>query len=106
MANTLMLLRVDGCPTQDDDLSFPLKSWLSIIADTINSSIDAIELNINFLNQYISVDGFIVPSLTAVEIAAIAADLVNGVLLYDTTNNVYVGQQAGSLVKFTTSSYP
>lgn len=33
-------------------------------------------------------------------------DVKNGVLLYDTTNNVYVGMQSGSLVKFTTTPYP
>jgi hypothetical protein len=32
--------------------------------------------------------------------------LTNGILLYDTTNNVYVGMQNGALVKFTTSAYP
>lgn len=30
----------------------------------------------------------------------------NGILLYDTTNNEYVGMQSGALVKFTTTSYP
>ena len=30
----------------------------------------------------------------------------NGSFLYDTTNNVYVGMQNNSLVKFTTTSYP
>jgi len=30
----------------------------------------------------------------------------NGIFLYDTTNNVYVGMQSGALVKFTTSAYP
>jgi len=32
--------------------------------------------------------------------------ITNGILLYDTTNNVYVGMQAGALVKFTTTAYP
>ncbi len=30
----------------------------------------------------------------------------NGILMYDTTTNVYVGMQNGSLVKFTTTAYP
>ncbi len=34
------------------------------------------------------------------------ASVSNGVLLYDTTTNVYVGMQNGSLVKFTTTAYP
>ncbi len=33
-------------------------------------------------------------------------DIGNGILLYDTTNNVYVGMQSGALVKFTTTAYP
>ena len=32
--------------------------------------------------------------------------VTNGILLYDKTNNVYVGMQNGALVKFTTSAYP
>lgn len=106
MANSLMLQRIDGSPLQEDELSQPLKSWLAVLADTINSTIDAIELNVNVLNKYVGSNGLIVPSLTAAQIATLAPNLVNGVLLYDTTNNVYVGQQNGSQVKFTTSSYP
>lgn len=34
------------------------------------------------------------------------AAVSNGILLYDTTNNVYVGMQNGALVKFTTTAYP
>lgn len=30
----------------------------------------------------------------------------NGLFIYDTTNNVYVGMQSGALVKFTTTAYP
>lgn len=33
-------------------------------------------------------------------------DIGNGILLYDTTNNVYVGMKSGALVKFTTTTYP
>ena len=33
-------------------------------------------------------------------------DIGNGILMYDTTNNVYVGMQSGALVKFTTTAYP
>jgi hypothetical protein len=91
----LMLLRIDGCPLQEDELSFALKSWLSVLADTINSSFDAIELAFNPLT--------IVP-MTAAKIAA--ASFTDGVIVYDSTNNEYVGQQSGSLVKFTTSPYP
>lgn len=96
-----MLLRIDGCPLQDDKLSFPLKSWLAVTGDTINSSFDGIESALNLLTAQ---------SMTQVQIVALAAKspavIGNGILLYDTTNNVYVGMQGGSLVKFTTTSYP
>jgi hypothetical protein len=34
------------------------------------------------------------------------SNITNGVLLYDTTTNKYVGMISGSLVQFTTTSYP
>lgn len=96
-----MLLRIDGCPLQDDKLSFPLKSWLAVTGDTINSSFDGIESALNLLTAQ---------SMTQVQIVALAAKspavIGNGILLYDTTNNVYVGMQNGALVKFTTTAYP
>ena len=96
---SLMLLRIDGCPLQEDELSFALKSWLSILADTINSSYDLLEGVLSPL---------LATSMTAAEIVAAftAGELVNGVLLYDTTNDEYVGMQAGVLKKFTTTNYP
>ena len=93
------LLRIDGCPLQEDELSFPLKSWLSIIGDTINSAYDAIENGFYYLTP---------TGLTQAQILAAFSDglLLNGVLLYDTTNNEYVGVQSNALVKFTTTAYP
>ena len=93
------LLRIDACPIQEDKLSFPLISWLSLVADSINGAYDAIEYALFYL---------VLTGLTQTEITAAFTDgqLSNGVLLYDTTNNVYVGMQAGSLVKFTTTAWP
>lgn len=95
----LMLSRIDGCPLQEDELSFPLKSWLSVLADTINSSYDALELLLNPIKA---------TPMTALQIASAftAGTLINGVFLYDTDNNEYVGMQSGALVKFTTAAYP
>ena len=96
-----MLLRIDGCPLQQDDLTFELKSWLAVTGDTINSSFDSIESALNLLTAQ---------SMTKTEIIALAAAspavIGNGILLYDTTTNVYVGMQSGALVQFTTSPYP
>lgn len=92
-----MLTRTDGCPLQEDKLTFELKSWLSVTGETINSSFSDIEQAFNVLTAQ---------SYTAEEITDLLPNITNGVLLYDTTNNVYVGMQSGSLVKFTTSAYP
>jgi len=102
---TVDLLRIDGCPLQGDELSFQLKSWLAVLADTLNTTFDILQPNINVLNSYVSAQGISVPKLTAVQIAALTG-LPDGILLYDTTNNVYVGRQSGALVKFTTTAYP
>ena len=95
----IALLRIDGCPLQEDDLTFELKSWLSVTGDTINSSFDALEMALNLLYAQ---------GLTAAQITAMFTDgnLTNGVLMYDTTNNEYVGVQSGALVKFTTAAWP
>ncbi len=70
-----------------------------VLVDSLNESLGDIQDAFNFLAA---------PSYTAAEIASMftAGDLANGNVLYDTTNDVYVGMQAGSLVKFTTTPYP
>lgn len=100
------LLRIDGCPLQEDKLSFALISWLAVLADTLNSTFDLIEQNINTLNTYASAEGFAVPKLTAAQIIDLGVTPPNGWLCYDTVNNVYVGKASEALVKFTTSPYP
>lgn len=94
-----MLPRIDGCPLQEDKLTFELKSWLSVTGDTINSAFDAIDAGFKLLTAQ---------PLTQTQItdANTNGQLVNGVLIYDSTNNVYVGRQNGLLVKFTTTTYP
>lgn len=93
---SIFLTRIDAVPLGSDELSTPLKQWLSILVDTLNEIIGATEGSFNLLT---------VQSYTAVEIAALTS-LSDGILLYDSTNNVYVGKQAGVLVKFTTAAYP
>ena len=96
---TYFLLRADGCPLQEDKLSFELTSWLSVLGDTINSTFDIIEANMNLL---------VLQPMTQTQITDAFTDglLIDGTVIYDSTNNVYVGQQSGALVKFTTTSYP
>lgn len=97
---TLFLDRIDSAPIINSDKFDPqFLQWLWVLVDTLNEDISDIQNAFNLLTAQ---------SYTAAEIAAlnVAGDLVNGILLYDTTNNVYVGMQSGSLVKFTTTAYP
>lgn len=96
---TIFLDRIDSVPIINGDFDPQFFQWLWVLVDALNENINDIQNALNLLTAM---------SYTAVEIAAmnLAGDLVNGVLLYDTTNNVYVGKQSGALVKFTTTAYP
>ena len=94
---SLFLQRIDSAPLNDSDLSPEFRQWIAVLIDTLNEIIPTVQDSFNFLTA---------PSYTASEIAAMSTDLENGVFLYDTTNNVYVGKQSGVLVKFTTTAYP
>lgn len=95
----IFMARIDAVPTSDNDFKVPFLQWLWVLVDTLNEDIDTLQNALNFLTA---------PNYTAAEIASmeIAGDLGNGIFLYDTTNNVYVGKESGSLVKFTTTAYP
>jgi len=96
----LFLERIDSAPIADNDtFDYQFLQWLWVLVDTLNEDILNIQQSFNFLTA---------PNLTAAEITAMntAGDFGNGILLYDTTNNVYVGKQSGALVKFTTAAYP
>ncbi len=96
---TVFLDRVDSAPIVNSDFDAQFLQWLWVLVDTLNENINDIQGAFNLP---------VAMGYTAVEIASMqsAGDLVNGVLLYDTTNNVYVGKQSGALVKFTTAAYP
>lgn len=96
---TIFLDRIDAVPLQGEDFTFEYNSWVAVLVDTLNENLSDIQTALNL---------FTAPNYTAVEIADLlsAGSLVNGIVLYDTTNNVYVGMQNGSLVKFTTAAYP
>lgn len=77
--------------------SFEFSSWISVLIDTLNEDINKLENAINNLAA---------PSFTAAELVAMTPNIQNGQLFYDTTNNEYVGVQAGVLVKLVTAAYP
>ncbi len=88
---------IDSAPIHSDDLSVELTQWLTALVDNLNYTISLLQ---NFINQPSAA------SLTSAQITSVSASWPNGVLFYDTDLNVYVGKQAGSLVKFTTAAYP
>jgi len=96
---TIFLDRIDSVPIINGDFDPQFFQWLWVLVDSLNENINDIQNALNLLTAM---------SYTAVEIAAmnVAGQLGNGILLYDTTNNVYVGKQSGALVKFTTTAYP
>jgi hypothetical protein len=92
--------RIDASPIASNtfDPHFFLQ-WLWILVDSLNESLANIENAFNI---------FTLVSYTQTQITDMntAGNLDDGVILYDSTNAVYVGRQAGSLVKFTTTPYP
>ncbi len=95
----LFLDRIDSAPILYGTFDVQFLQWLWVLVDALNEDIGDIQNAFNLLTAM---------SYTAVEIAAmnVAGSLGDGILLYDTTNNVYVGKQSGTLVKFTTAVYP
>lgn len=97
---TLFLDRIDAVPIAGSTEFDPqVTQWLWVLVDALNENWLDIQNALNLLTAM---------SYTQAEIVAMdgAGQLNNGVLLYDTTNDEYVGRQAGSLVKFTTTPYP
>ncbi len=96
---SLFLDRIDSAPILDKEFDAQFLQWLWVLVDTLNEDISDIQNALNLLTAM---------SYTAAEIAQMESDgdLVDGVLLYDTNNNVFVGKQSGALVKFSTVAYP
>lgn len=96
---SVSLDRIDSAPIANSDFDYQFLQWIWVLVDTLNENLISLEF---------AFDLFTVTNYTQAEILAFQAggQLGNGVILYDTTSNVYVGRQNGSLVKFTTASYP
>ena len=96
---TVFLDRIDSAPVINGDFDPQFLQWVWVLVDTLNENFSDIQNLFNVLAA---------SSYTAAQIATMntAGDLADGIILYDTTNNVYVGRQSGSLVKFTTAAYP
>jgi hypothetical protein len=97
----IFLNKIDAVPVLSDNFDYPFSTWLAVLVNVLNENIQDIQDDFNLLTA----QSYTATQITAMQ-TAIPSQLSNGVLLYDTTNNVYVGKINGSLVKFTTTSYP
>ena len=96
----IFLDRIDAVPIASNTQFDPqFLQWLWVLVDALNENWVDIQNALNLLTAI----GYTQTEITDMQAAG---QLSNGVLLYDTTNNLYVGRQAGSLVKFTTTPYP
>jgi hypothetical protein len=95
---TVFLDRVDAAPLSNTNFTFEYMQWVSVLVDSLNEVLEEIQDNLNLNTSQ---------SYTAAQITALnAAGLPDGVILYDTDTNVYVGKENGTLVQFDTSPYP
>ncbi len=96
---SVTLDRIDSAPIASSDFDHQFLQWLWVLVDSLNENMTALESAFSL---------FLATSYTQTQITDMntAGTLGNGVILYDTTNHVYVGRQNGSLVKFTTAVYP
>ncbi len=92
----LFLQRIDSVP-MTEMLPPDFNQWTTVLVDTLNESLRTIQNSLNLP---------LMPQLTSVQIASLDATLANGVIMYDKDLDVYVGKEAGTLVKFTTTPYP
>lgn len=95
----IFLDRIDAVPIANSKFDAPFLQWLWVLVDSLNETLGDIQGLFNLLTAQ---------SYTDTEIAQMESDgdLVDGILLYDTVNHVYVGRQNGALVQFTTAAYP
>lgn len=95
----VVLDKVNNVPMRWEDFPSYFTQWLANTVDTMNEVIQD-------LQEFI--DALPATPYTSTQITDLftAGSLPDGVLLYDTTLNEYVGQISGALVKFTTTPYP
>lgn len=96
---TIFLDRMDSVPVINAGIDMQLMQWFWVLVDSLNEDITDIENALNLLTAQ---------SYTSTQITDMqtAGTLADGMLLYDSTLNEYVGRISGSLVKFTTTPYP
>lgn len=58
------------------------------------------------LQKNLGESGFAISQQAATSVASAMANMPVGTILFDTTNDEWVGKTSGGLVKFTTTPYP
>lgn len=96
---SIFLDRIDSAPISNLGIDPQFLQWLWVLVDSLNENLSDIESAFNL----ITLSGYTQTEITDMNSDG---DLADGIILYDTTNNVYVGRQNGSLVKFTVGAYP
>jgi hypothetical protein len=99
--STIFLDRIDAAPILNEDFEPAFATWLAVLVNVLNEDIQDIQGFFNLLTA----QSYTAAQIVAMQMAS-PAILSDGVLMYDSTNNEYVGRISGSLVKFTTTSYP
>lgn len=96
---SIFLERIDSAPLANTNFDMQYMQWVGNLIDTLNEVISDTQNAFNLLEA---------SDYTDTQIAALQADgeLADGVILYDSVNQVYVGRQGGALVQFTTAAYP
>ncbi len=96
----IFLDRIDSSPIANiNEFNYQFLQWIWVLVDVLNEDLNSIQAALTLLTA----NGYTQTEITDMNTAG---QLSDGVILYDNTNNVYVGRQNGSLVKFTTSAYP
>lgn len=96
----IFLDRIDASPiSYINEFNFQFLQWIWVLVDVLNENMNTVQTALTLLTA----TGYTQTEITDMDSAG---QLSDGVILYDNTNNVYVGRENGSLVKFTTTSYP
>lgn len=96
----IFLDRIDSSPIANiNEFNYQFLQWIWVLVDVLNENMNTLQAALTVL----TLNGLTQTQITDMNTAGQLAD---GVILYDTTNNVYVGRESGSLVKFTTAVYP
>lgn len=95
----LFLDRIDSSPIANVGIDTQLLQWIWVLVDSLNENLRDIQDAFNIFNA---------PSYTAAQIISMesSGQLDNGIIIYDITNDLYVGRQNDVLTKFTTTAYP